>query len=241
MTRFDNTIANTTSPLFPYKLKFEAGRRYLLRIINTSFDTTFIFSIDNHKLEVIASDFVPIKNYTTHQILVGIGQRYHVIVEANPDTPSPNGNYWINTWVAECFRFQGGSQNYSQTGVIQYGDSNDPPTTSSPQPDLTCADEPYESLVPIVQWNVPIPPDNDQSGAYGENWTVRGGPPGANIFPLQLFSLGSATDYDPMLVDYSDPTFFHLNYTGKWNPLWVVFPEDYTDTSWVSPILLKIY
>ena len=51
----------------------EQGVRYLLRLINTSVDTTFIFSIDSHKLTVVEADFVPIKNYTTESVLIGIG------------------------------------------------------------------------------------------------------------------------------------------------------------------------
>ena len=77
-------------PRFPAK-------KYLLRIINTSFETTFIFSIDNHRLTVVGADFVPINNYSTTNIFVGIGQRYEVIVEAvplpNPTPPPIDGNF----------------------------------------------------------------------------------------------------------------------------------------------------
>src|SRR4051812_39649381 len=87
-TTFD--VAETRTP---YTLNFEHREpkpvRYLLRVINTSFSTTFVFSIDNHKLEVVGADFVPIHPYNTSGILVGIGQRYHVIVTA---LPKPNGD-----------------------------------------------------------------------------------------------------------------------------------------------------
>jgi FtsP/CotA-like multicopper oxidase with cupredoxin domain len=46
-----------------------------MRIINTAVDTTFIFTIDNHTLEVIEADFVPIEPYNTSNILIGIGMR----------------------------------------------------------------------------------------------------------------------------------------------------------------------
>lgn len=49
------------------------GARYLLRLINTSVDTTFIFSIDSHNLTVMSSDFVPIHSYTTDHVVIGIG------------------------------------------------------------------------------------------------------------------------------------------------------------------------
>lgn len=50
------------------------GVRYLLRLINTSVDTTFVFAIDNHNLTVIQADFVPIEPYTNGSVLVGIGK-----------------------------------------------------------------------------------------------------------------------------------------------------------------------
>jgi FtsP/CotA-like multicopper oxidase with cupredoxin domain len=46
-----------------------------MRIINTAVDTAFVFTIDDHSLEVIEADFVPIEPYTTPKILVGIGMR----------------------------------------------------------------------------------------------------------------------------------------------------------------------
>lgn len=50
------------------------GVRYLLRLINTSVDTIFVFSIDNHNLTIIESDFVPIEPYTNTSVLIGIGE-----------------------------------------------------------------------------------------------------------------------------------------------------------------------
>ena len=48
----------------------------MLRIINTSVDTTYIFSIDNHNLTVMSTDFVPIEPYNTSHIVVGIGKSF---------------------------------------------------------------------------------------------------------------------------------------------------------------------
>ena len=91
MTHF---FGNKNTSIIPpiYQLHFEKtnvsipgrAKRYLLRLINTSFDSTFIFSIDNHWLQIIGADFVPIEPYYNTSVLIGIGQRYHVIVEADP-------------------------------------------------------------------------------------------------------------------------------------------------------------
>ena len=50
------------------------GKKYLLRLINTSVDSTFVFAIDNHDITVMSSDFVPIVPYKTDSVLIGIGK-----------------------------------------------------------------------------------------------------------------------------------------------------------------------
>ncbi len=53
VTNYNNTIPNTTVVQNPYSITFEGPqpgysiKKYLLRVINTSFDTTFVFSIDS--------------------------------------------------------------------------------------------------------------------------------------------------------------------------------------------------
>ena len=47
---------------------FQRGKRYLLRLINTSADATFIFSIDHHMIQVVGADFVPISPYATESV-----------------------------------------------------------------------------------------------------------------------------------------------------------------------------
>lgn len=61
-----------------HTLNLNQGRRYLLRLINTSVDTTFVFAIDNHWLKVITSDFVPIHPYVVDHVVVGIGRIINV-------------------------------------------------------------------------------------------------------------------------------------------------------------------
>ena len=60
-----------------------AGTSYRLRIINTAADSNFKFTIDNHTMEVIAADFVPIVPYTTDIVGISMGQRYDIIFTAN--------------------------------------------------------------------------------------------------------------------------------------------------------------
>lgn len=52
---------------------FVSGTRYLLRIINTSTDQHFKFSIDGHTMTVITSDFTAIEPYNQTVLDIGIG------------------------------------------------------------------------------------------------------------------------------------------------------------------------
>ena len=233
-------------------MKFEApkaGRvkRYLLRLINTSFESTFVFSIDNHNLQIVGADFVPIHPYKNETVTIGIGQRYHVIVEAKPNSTehpiAKDGNYWIRTWRAKCFQASGAfeqtgghnrSDEYMKTGILRYYESDANPTTSSWNAvDLTCYDERYDMLRPILPWTVG-PAANNQTSKAGEVFPVEVsfGPNTPNIFPLAHFSMGG-DEFQPLQIDYGDPTFLKLDYQGKWNPNWVIIPEDYKENDWV--------
>lgn len=78
---------------------FQQGKKYLIRLINVATDSQFQFSIDGHKLKVIANDFVPIKPYVTDSVVINAAQRYDLIVEAN----APPGDYWLRAyWVGSC-------------------------------------------------------------------------------------------------------------------------------------------
>lgn len=72
---------------------FESGTKYRIRLVNTAVDGHFQFSIDGHSFQVIANDLVPIVPYTTDSILVSIGQRYDIVVEANVSPPPPTAFY----------------------------------------------------------------------------------------------------------------------------------------------------
>lgn len=227
-------------------------KRYLLRLINTSFETTFVFSIDHHKLQIVGADFVPIHPYWNSSVLIGIGQRYHVIVEADPYHYCDKGvepcvpqevkdnNFWIRTWRAKCFGFATPSPGYEMAGILRYNpnDTRLPITQSwmhghsSLPVSLDCSDETYTSLVPWRPWKVG-PPANSKQGSIGEDFVVQFKGGQSTVFPLAKFSMLD-DEFDPLRVNYGDPSFLHLNYTGKWNPHWVVIPESYNETDWVS-------
>lgn len=153
----EREAGNCTTPPKKYTTTFREGKKYLLRLINTSVDSTWIFSIDHHVMDVIGSDFVPIKPYRTNHVLVGIGQRYHVVVEAT--RPLTDSDYWIRMRVANgCSGFPKGYIPEERLGVLHYNDtSNSNPVTTANSYGKACADEPYAQLVPILPWTIGKP------------------------------------------------------------------------------------
>ena len=234
----------------PYQLHFEKTdiskpkrpKRYLLRLINTSFDTTFIFSIDNHWLQVVSADFVPLEPYWNTSVLVGIGQRYNVIVEANPvgdenNNPVPaDRNFWIRTWVADGCGSPGKGSHYEETGILRYdyGSTSDPKSFQWPGVATKCSDETYTSLKPKIPWYVGNA-SNTVGGQqhFGEQFDILRGP--TKPFPDAVFSLepNVSTAFNPLQIDFSNPMFLNLENTS-WPGNWVVIPENYTDKDWVS-------
>jgi hypothetical protein len=77
------------------KVTLTSGKKYRLRLINTSVDNHFRVSLDNHNLTVIQADFVPTQPYVAEWIFLGIGERYDVIIDANQAV----GNYWFRAVV----------------------------------------------------------------------------------------------------------------------------------------------
>ncbi|KAL1630095.1 hypothetical protein SLS54_000955 [Diplodia seriata] len=199
-----------------YNRTFQKGKKYLIRLINTSVGAAFIFSIDGHKMKVISTDFVPIEPYETNAVLLNIGQRYNIIIEANADP----GDYWIRT---EIPRGPGGCGNVTDrngdvTGILRYDASSTAlPTSSKNEYESDCHDEPKELLVPILPWMVDPHPQNDVHNNTYE----------AGITEVQYHNAfrWDLTD-TPMWLDFSNPTILNLENT-TWNPEYAVIDYNY--------------
>jgi len=123
------------------------GKKHRLRLINTSVDNAIRVSLDGHPFTVIASDFVPIKPFTTNWVLLAIGQRYDVIITAN----QTSSNYWFRAEVAtDC----DSSNNFYGRSIFTYsGTTVADPTTSGATAPNVCKDE--SPLAPW--WNTTVP------------------------------------------------------------------------------------
>lgn len=78
------------------QVTMESGRKYRLRLVNIAVDNYIQVSLDNHPFEVIAADYVPIQPFSAEWLVMGIGQRYDVIITANQTA----GNYWFRSNVS---------------------------------------------------------------------------------------------------------------------------------------------
>ena len=118
------------------KFRFQSGKTYRLRVINGGAAALQRFSIDGHRLQVIANDFTPIQPYETDVISLGVGQRSDVLVKA---IGGPIDSYWMRATLAgNCTR----STTLFGKGVVLYEDAprNSTPTTSPYfLPELNCA------------------------------------------------------------------------------------------------------
>ncbi len=57
-----------------FRTSFTPRKKHLLRLINGSAASSFVFSIDNHTMTVVAADLVAVKPYKTDHLLVAIGE-----------------------------------------------------------------------------------------------------------------------------------------------------------------------
>lgn len=175
------------------KMTVTKGKKYRIRIINTSVDSTFSVSLDGHPFTVMTSDFVPIKSYTTSQLTLAIGQRYDVMINANQTVD----NYWFRVSVGTAC----GSNNIIASGIqmgaiLSYsGASSNNPTSTGVTMRTTCIDEDRSNLVPFVPNTVP-------SSVVGN----------AGKIDLKLSQTAPSNlvrwllDGTPMIVDWNNPT-----------------------------------
>ncbi|KXJ93673.1 multicopper oxidase-domain-containing protein [Microdochium bolleyi] len=249
VTRFNSSNKAQLKVPDIYQLEFEQvqhkdPKKYLLRIINTSFESTFVFSIDNHWLQMVSADFVPITPYSNTSLLVGIGQRYNVIVEARPEHGSVNplpkdGNFWIRTWIPDVCSIQGHTDGYEQNGILRYDASSkaDPHSLPWPGVSIQCSDEAASSLQPIVPWSVGQSSNTHDGQLFGVNFNDTLATP---AFPLAqvAFDMSQSSGFTPLQINFSDPIFLHLDEAGgSWPKQWAVIPENYKADDWVYIVL----
>jgi FtsP/CotA-like multicopper oxidase with cupredoxin domain len=119
----DNALINGTNTYddggYRYNTSFTSGSSYRIRLVNSAVDTHFKFMVDNHTMQVIASDLVPITPYETTVLDIGMGQRYDVIITA--DQADVADNFWLRAIPQSACSDVDNSDDIR--GIIYYGDS----------------------------------------------------------------------------------------------------------------------
>ncbi|KAJ3415397.1 hypothetical protein HDV05_004991 [Chytridiales sp. JEL 0842] len=77
-------------------IEVEKGKKYRLRLINTSSMANFNFTIDGHSFTVIESDGVETQPQTVKSLNIATSQRYSIILTADSTLES---NFWIRAEV----------------------------------------------------------------------------------------------------------------------------------------------
>ncbi|EFX04444.1 extracellular dihydrogeodin oxidase [Grosmannia clavigera kw1407] len=141
-TTTDDTVVGSR-----FETQFSEGKRYRLRLVNGAADTVFKFTVDNHTLEVIATDFVPIQPYATDVVSITMGQRYDVIITANATTD----DYWLRAIPQTSCSDNANADNIR--GIVRYSSSStaDPTTSAWDAAAVdSCYDEDASLLVPYL-------------------------------------------------------------------------------------------
>jgi len=77
---YPHYLANGRVPAAPVTLTAKPGQRARLRLVNAGSDTAFRVALGGHRLTVTDSDGFPVAPVTTDSLLIGMGERYDVLV-----------------------------------------------------------------------------------------------------------------------------------------------------------------
>lgn len=157
------TQSNGTVVGSRFETTFVANTSYRIRLVNGAANTHFRFTIDNHTMEIIASDFVPIIPYTTTDLSIGMGQRYDIIITAL--TEETTDSFWLRAVPQESCSSNDNMDNI--LGIIRYDNlSTDNPKTSA-YSDLvdSCDDEDAHNLAPYLAVDVGTVTSEDDEDA----------------------------------------------------------------------------
>jgi hypothetical protein len=176
------------------KVTMVKGKKYRLRLINTSMDNSFRVTLDGHNLTVIQADFVPTKPYTAQTLFIGIGERYDVIINANQNID----NYWFRARVMTSCGVNNNNGNIMSIFSYAGAPSTNPTSTSWNIPN-NCADE--TGLTPYVVKNVP-------SATFANEWRELGvmASVGVSVNGIQGSVVQWTLNTSAIDVSWSDPT-----------------------------------
>lgn len=79
---YPHYLINGRTPDDPTQFRAKAGDRIRLRIINAGAETPFRVALGGHRMTVTHSDGFPVRHHRTDSLLIGMGERYDVLITA---------------------------------------------------------------------------------------------------------------------------------------------------------------
>ena len=131
-------------------INVQQGSRYRFRVVSTSCDAPFNFTIDGHRMTIIEADGTEVHPVEVDSIPIYAGQRYSVVVTAD----QPVGNYWIRYLTNLPNATFDGGQNMA---VLRYEGASDEDPTSDAGPYELSFDE--GNLHPLINPGAPGIPE----------------------------------------------------------------------------------
>lgn len=199
------------------------GKKHLLRLINTGINNYLHVGLDGHSFQVISSDFTPIEPYWTDNLVISVGQRYEIIIDAS----EPVGNYWWR--VGTGGRCDGPNANAGNIkSIFRYAGAPavEPNSTARVLP-VGCYDE--TNIVPYQKTTVPREMPEEMTFGFTNNfttdvsqtkglvqWLINGTPMGVDLGFPTLQSVLDGNDSYP-----ADHHVFEVDETRQWQ-YWVI-------------------
>ncbi len=112
-------LINGRTPEAPSAFLGRPGQRIRLRVVNAAADTAFRVALGQHELTVTHSDGFPVEPVATDAVLIGMGERYDVVVTLG-DGVFP---------LVACAEGKGSAA----LAVVRTGGGEAPPATSQPR------------------------------------------------------------------------------------------------------------
>ncbi|KAF2736345.1 laccase [Polyplosphaeria fusca] len=125
------------------------GKKHLLRLANTGINNFLHVALDGHTFTVVAADLIPIVPFETDSLVLAVGQRYDVIIDAC----QPVANYWFRVGTGgEC---DGPNKNGGNIrSIFQYeGATSGSPNSTGALLPTGCHDQ--EGIVPYAKTSIP--------------------------------------------------------------------------------------
>uniref|UniRef100_H3GSN1 Multicopper oxidase n=1 Tax=Phytophthora ramorum TaxID=164328 RepID=H3GSN1_PHYRM len=169
---------NRNQPLSSFE--FKAGKKYLLRLINMAAMGTFEFSIDGHQFQVVAADAEPVvRTKRINSIIVNVGQRYDIIVEAKKAKRGVS-SFWMRAksltgypWTARTADTGTAGFNDEGLAIVHYGNvGRSEPTTQKCRHTVTIGEFDFKPAVPEL---LPEIPDDRSTMRSNINTTIGTG------------------------------------------------------------------